>query len=112
MGILTRLGLTRWPQHGVLPACACTLHCSHPGNALGSLPASQGGCDADLMALSMSPFRISWTMPFTSPPAQKAFPPAPFRMTACTSGLISQSSYSRCRVSHMAWFSAFRALGL
>ena len=30
-------------------------------------------------------------MPFTSPPAQKALPPAPFKMMACTSGLDSQS---------------------
>ena len=46
---------------------------------------------ADLMALSCCPARRSCTMPFTSPPAQKALPPAPFRMMACTSGLDSQS---------------------
>ena len=57
---------------------------------------------ADLMALSCCPASRSCTIPFTSPPAQKALPPAPFRMIACTSGLVSQSLYSRCRVSHMA----------
>ena len=70
------------------------------------------GCSGHLMALSCSPASMSCTMPLTSPPAQKALPAAPFRMTACTSGLASQSLYSRCRVLHMALLSALSAFGL
>ncbi len=90
----------------MLPCRQCLL-----SGLQGSLYALQSQ-KADLMAFCCCPASRSCTMPFTSPPAQKALPPAPFRMIACTSGLASQSQYSRCRVSHIASFSAFNAFGL
>jgi hypothetical protein len=125
-------------------AVAARVHRRGSARSLAGRAGTGGGPQAlgaaCLAAASCSPRMMCCTMPFTSPPAQNAFSPAPLRMMQCTFALASQSCtvragfttqcsargsacqalpvggalalYSLCSVSDIVKFRAFSALGL